>query len=456
MDGKDKFSFFTRKNIILLGIGSMAAIFALNKAVFFFCRFRGLDCDLHWPVSIFCFRLPSLGQIFFALGVFFLFGLAVRHFSKKSYNILQLIFIAFLLILATNFLQGWEAGFINPITDSCSDDYNMGGNLCQYYHDAVEVGDVKEFMRNFEELQPSLRVHSVTHPPGPILLIYFLFYLFGNIGLISITIALVSIIISVFFFYKILRTELSHETSGYLSFLFILIPAIQIYYLVTVDALIAGLLLSGLYFFIYPKKYLSIIASAVCIFLALFLSFGSLFIIPVILGFDIIKRRNIFRSTAIIFFLAVLYALLYRLSGFNYLNSFRIASMIENPKGFGLIHDTTAYFFTRFEGLLEIGIFYGPFLLVMTVCGLKNMLRIIPSLGIFSYLGLLTLLAMFMAGAFKVGETARICLFIYPYLLFPVAACFKERKISLFERNMILYLVFIQTFFMQLFGFYFW
>ncbi|MCH8288217.1 MAG: hypothetical protein IID12_03800 [Candidatus Marinimicrobia bacterium] len=63
---------------------------------------------------------------------------------------------------------------------------------------------------------------------------------------------------------------------------------------------------------------------------------------------------------------------------------------------------------------------------------------------------------MFLAGAYRIGESARAAMFIYPYLLFPVISHLKEINAEMYERNQLLALVFVQALVMQLFGDYFW
>jgi hypothetical protein len=61
---------------------------------------------------------------------------------------------------------------------------------------------------------------------------------------------------------------------------------------------------------------------------------------------------------------------------------------------------------------------------------------------------------MYAVGAWRTGETARACAWIYPYLLFPVAYYLDEAGPG--TRVQIAWLVFIQSVGMQLFGNYFW
>ena len=68
---------------------------------------------------------------------------------------------------------------------------------------------------------------------------------------------------------------------------------------------------------------------------------------------------------------------------------------------------------------------------------------------------IVTLLGMFLVGAWRTGETARACAFIYPFLLFPVAKLLdvdstKNARLQLAS------LVILQTVVMQSLGTFHW
>ena len=98
--------------------------------------------------------------------------------------------------------------------------------------------------------------------------------------------------------------------------------------------LIAAFLTGSLYFYLKPRSVLN--SGCVLIFLILssFLTFGFVFILPVMLGYDIIGKRNLRRFVLITVSLILFYLLFYLLSGFNYIDSVIIASKLENPGGF--------------------------------------------------------------------------------------------------------------------------
>ena len=63
---------------------------------------------------------------------------------------------------------------------------------------------------------------------------------------------------------------------------------------------------------------------------------------------------------------------------------------------------------------------------------------------------------MFLAGTYETGETARGCLCIYTFLIFPVVFNLKSINISNIEKSKLIILVFGQAMIMQFFAFYVW
>lgn len=74
--------------------------------------------------------------------------------------------------------------------------------------------------------------------------------------------------------------------------------------------------------------------------------------------------------------------------------------------------------------------FFGPFLLILLWRGLKILREEKLVLLLLSLIGIIILLLMFLAGTYETGETARGCLYIYPFLIFPVGFYLKSINIS--------------------------
>src|SRR5204862_6242963 len=133
----------------------------------------------------------------------------------------------------------------------------------------------------------------------------------------------------------------------------------------TIDAIVAALLTATLYLFCFGKGAKSVVGAAGALTTSFLLTFVSLFILPVLIGFELIVKRSIKRSAVVTGVVAAFHLLLYLLFGYNAWQSFRTASLFENPNGFMLFVEPANYLFTRFEDIAEIILFLGPFLAIL-------------------------------------------------------------------------------------------
>ncbi len=120
------------------------------------------------------------------------------------------------------------------------------------------------------------------------------------------------------------------------------------------------------------------------------------------------------------------------------------------------------YVSTRAEDILDIMVFFGPVLTVLAYRGAKILRSDVSKdptskkqYNLFLS-SLLALLLLFLTGAPKKGETARICMFVLPFALIPVLVYIERSGIDRREKITLLVLVFIQVVIMQLFGTYLW
>jgi hypothetical protein len=143
--------------------------------------------------------------------------------------------------------------------------------------------------------------------------------------------------------------------------------------------------------------------------------------------------------------------------GFNYLTTFKFASAYENPQGFSLLSGSKGlYLFTRLEDVTEIVLFFGPILSLLALRGISAMKRTnSPHLRLFG-VAVFSLMSMFIVGTYRTGETARGAMFIYPFLILPVAAFLHDFADLAAHEKTLLALVFVQSIVMQLIGNYLW
>lgn len=406
-----------------------------------------------FPVGKCKLIIPSILGILIGISIFFGFLIFLRLNSKYEFNFIQIVIIGILLIIGTSLINGLWKGLISP-TES------TGGLV--FYWDAIEIENAYEFIRNYEQRQHKLELHSRTHPPGAVLLYYVLYKLFFFSGLISIAICIISSFFSAYFLHGILKRELNLKVSLYTIFLFLLLPAIQIYYLANLYAIVTTLIIAIIFFYRHPNYKVNLFGTIVCIFLTAFLTFMVVFIIAVLFCFEFIKSyetkriHNLQKLYIITLSLFVIYVIFLIFFNFNYVNSFLYASREENPHGFMLIYNPYEYFITRVEDILEIAIFFGPFLIVLFYRGFPIMRKDYHDFFLLTISALTILLLLFLVGVYKTGETARACSYIYVFLIIPIAIYLNESEFSLKEKNKLLILVFIQTIIMQTMGYYKW
>jgi len=111
---------------------------------------------------------------------------------------------------------------------------------------------------------------------------------------------------------------------------------------------------------------------------------------------------------------------------------------------------------------MDILFFFGPILIVLCYRGIKLLKEDSrenenSSLKYFLIISaLLALLILFLAGAPKKGETARICMFILPILIIPVIKYLLKEGYPRVEKAKLLILIFSQAIIMQIIAIYVW
>ncbi len=450
-----------------------------------------------WPLWGSLVQVTGMGFLT-AVAVFGLFLVSAWLIFKKvapRARFYGILFFGLALIIGTNLIQGWETGIADTI--------GGGSNI---YYDAINIDNILEFISNYLSLQPSLSLHAQTQPPGAVLFIYLLSLISEDPATIAIMLATIATIGSAFFLQGIFKRWYGKDLPDYTVFLFLLLPAVQVYYLANIYAIVAMLILGVIYFYLHPTRVLGIIGSITCLFLVTFTSFIATFMVICLVLFEIfavIRRGTLKRGTMramgtwgwikalvtsfrkcliILGAVVAIYSGLYYFLGFNYLAAFSYASYLENPNGFMLLADPANYFVTRLQDVLDIAVFFGPVLFVLCRRGLKSLKaeaaimplaspdgipkeRFAPHKQTLSsaaerYLlvvaALVALLILFLTGAPKKGETARICLFILPFLLIPVIEYIEKAGYTQGEKMKLLALVFFQAVVMQVIATWLW
>ena len=397
-----------------------------------------------YPMSVFHFRQPAWWSVFPAAASVLVFWAWQGRAAAEPRWTRQWLVI-FSLLLLTTLTLGFQFGLDYPTA-------GWGEGASEYWQDAMIIQGPLWFLRHFHEVQPYLLVHAMTHPPGPVLLYWCLGALLVQPWLVSVAVAAIALGLSLWTWDRLLRRVFG-EARPEMLFLLGLLPGVQVYYLAVMDAIFAGVMLAAVLAFLEEDAG-SAWRSAFWIWLATALSFGALFLGPVLGGMLLWRRRGWGRAAYILLLFVAAWALVYRLSGYNQWLGFRTASALENPGGFLATANPRGYFWYRIGSVLEISFYFTPFLCVLVPRGLQWLGQRSKEAWVLYWLGVGTVAAILLSGAMKIGEAARLCLFLIPFLLLPVAAVWPH--LSRPRQRSLLALVFAQSLLMQLFGFYLW
>ena len=414
--------------------------------------------------------VPSLLELTIGIAIFAVFGLMIAYVYKQKgvrTSIYLVVIVGVLLIIATNLIQGWEIGISQTM------------DAGQIITDAMGIDNIFDFISNYETIQPTLTTHALTQPPGAVLVIYLLYTVLGSPDLVAIGLCAAAAVGSAFFIRGIFRHLFDDESARYTTLLYLILPAVQVYYLANIYAIVATLVLGVLYFYLHSDRRVAAVGTLVSLFLLTFITFLSAFMVIFLFIYEILKANSESDTTGIADRLRVtlkslqnpillslcvgaVYGLLLVTLDFNYINAFLYASASENPNGFMLLSSPIEYFTSRIQNILDIVIFFGPVLSILAYRGFVTLRKEAtekPDSSNKYNLVLAALIALgllFLTGAPKKGETARICMFILPFLLIPVITYIQRANLSNRDKGILLLLVFGQAVLLQLFGIWVW
>lgn len=451
----DHINAFIRRQPIKTLLGLFIA-WGLLAFINYLLRRFSLDTgtSLWFPISVFSGPTIHLQGLPYIVLFIVLICLSLGRISRlKDYHIW---FIGFGLIVLGNLGQGgFDAAFLSPF-------YESG---IQYFHDAIKITSWSEWLRNFNTNQMNLFTHSRTHPPFAVLIHYLFLHATGNnIAAMSIAFAFISSLTVPVMWYSFKVIGVSLEQRNILVILFSVIPAVNIYSAVSLDGLIlatSSLFLLGLIIVIRGSDRMATGISLVTIGFVItnLLTYGGVFLLGVggllALWETILRKKTRVATALLISLLAMLVIVLimgWRL-GYNHVQGFITALALENPHGFMGFSEPLKYLMTRIVDVSEVALFLSfgclAVLLNRKLLG-SSLADSRDDMATISSVGVIALIAMFLAGAYRTGETARTCLFIYPYL----ALSFYRVEPTMLKDLVLL--AGFQTAGMQLFGGYFW
>lgn len=410
-----------------------------------------LETSRIFPLSVFEPKLHRAGLPYVAAFVVVL--LAWLRYGARIPTVATLA-IGMALVVLGNLAQGsFYAAFIQPF---------VAGNI-QYYHDALGVRDWHSFLSNFNTLQAQLENHGRTHPPFAVLLHFLLLGpAYDRTTLMAVTFSLVGLagIPLVWGGVRILGSNARRADE--LAILYSVVPAINIYAIVCLDSVIATLsalfMLATAAIMVGRPLRWTLPLFAFSIIAINLLTFGGVFFIA-IAGLLAMRELLIAKKLRLTIALgstllvaAIGIVVLEHFYGYSHVRSFLLASRLENPDGFRGFGDPINYVMTRLNDICELALF-------LSLATLATLFRR-RIVGAFSFreddgdavfaTAFFVLLLMFVMGAFKKGETARACLFFYPFIML------RLRKVPDDALRSLILFAGLQSIAMQLAGSYFW
>src|ERR1043166_5360841 len=274
---------FSPRLVVVVTIIFIATIAALNRAVWFIDHHvTHIERAPYWPMGVFEPRSPNAMSIAVSAGCIILFVILYRLLEGSGFRLIAVVVAGLVLIVATSSLHGFEAGFVKPIAGTAD------LPRIQYFDDAAHIESASAFLCDFNRIQPTLLAHSRTHPPGAVLFFYGLRRLLPGPATIAFAIAGLATLLTALFLDVLLSfiPNAWRDRRGYFTFLLLVSPATEIYYLASLDAVIAALVLGSVALFLQRRTMLAIFGASLCLILASFLTFAALFVAPVLLLMD--------------------------------------------------------------------------------------------------------------------------------------------------------------------------
>lgn len=382
--------------------------------------------------------------------VFLISGILIFRFSEKL-SIFLLIFLCIALVLLGNLSQGnFDISFLQP--------FYLKGR--QYYTDAIAITDGQIWLRDFSKNLEHFQMHTKTHPPFVTLLHYWILQV-SNLETLAVVFFLTGCLSFPIFNRILLYLRFDKPRRKWMLILLAVVPSVNIYLLISIDALILTsslIFLLGIARIFYKNKIDSIALLWICLGLIMtnLLTFSGLFLFAFLGCFGLYflmkgKLNFIWLSlmSCIVFFLC--FYIIYAITGYNHFETFLQASHSENPYGFRLFHQPFVYFMTRLEDIGEILLFLS-FGFLSVLFSKKEGTAVFENreINILFFSAVTALSAMLITGAYGTGETARACLFMVPYFLILL------KDVSLDNFKILFFLCIFQTFGMQMIGNFYW
>jgi len=290
-----------------------------------------------------------------------------------------------------------------------------------YYHDALKIKNLKKSLESFSRRIFYHRLHTRTHPPGPVVFHFLLNSIFPSQKIFNglIITALSSAVMFVVFKISSLAEV---KNKNLLLLLFFSSPGILIYSAVCLDMIFALLISLSIYFVLKLKRtvnFQTIFLGSLTIFLASFFHYASI-VIPLftflLIVFGYRKKSFLFSNLVTAFLVIFYYSILTTVFNFNLYQNFNASNRYNTMQNPAFFMTVKRYFYGISSNFIEYIIFLGiPIFALLIINLIKNKER-----KYYSAL-LLPVIIGNLAGIFKstgwTGETGRVWLFLTPLII---------------------------------------
>lgn len=305
----------------------------------------------------------------------------------------------------------------------------------EYYGDVQKVDNLHNFLKNYNSMYDSLSLHSRSHPPGPILLLWGVSKVFGQ-GVLKAALGVIIMgALSILPIYLLAKDLYGKEAAVIALSLYILSPDIILFTATCMNIIFALFSNLSVYFFFKSFSKDRILYS---------LLFGLSYALNLFMGFDTVilaiffmlvslyylKTRNentkIFSSlvSAALSF-AVFYLIIYLLTDYSIFGTLKNVS--QHTSRFYMEESgnyNQSYIFWRFGNIIAFSLFVG---VPTASLYLKELYQLTKNIfqrmntDIYMLAFIVTFLFIDLALMFFMGEVERLWLFLIPFLVIPAA-----------------------------------
>lgn len=190
-------------------------------------------------------HLVALSVMMFGIGAFVIFlrkaGWPEVALSGRAERGLVLAMVAFSFVLCGS------VAMLRGGSDGISQAYERQG--LEYVSDIGIGGSIRGLFEDYEEVHPYLSMHAKVHPPGPIVILWLLSYVFGRepMGLAFGTMAFGAL--AIIPFYAFVKDMLGRRTALTSAALYVFVPSIVLFTATSADITFMPITLTTLFLF---------------------------------------------------------------------------------------------------------------------------------------------------------------------------------------------------------------